>query len=249
MLTLFLDESGCDNLEAIDPQYPIFGIGGPIFRDSRYYEVEDEKIRQFKREIFGSEDVILHSYKIRRRWGDFKCLDDPQKFAEFIDAFAELIGGLRFIFVSRIIDPSGHKLKYSNPFPPYELMMGFIMEGFVRVLNRHNETGKIYIERRGSVPDNKIRGAYNAVKNGGTQYVSSEAFQKVLPEDIHFRQKNDNISGLQIADMGICAVTTACLTGHYKRRDYKLFADKFDKRDGLKKFPPTPYWSLPGRAD
>lgn len=196
MLILFMDESGCDNLDAIDPNYPILGIGGVIFDEKVYWNIEDERIRKFKRKHFGTDKTILRISDIRKRRGDFRCLVDKEKWANFLADYETLIRQSDFSFISRIIDPRSHRTKYNTPFPPYELVIGFIMESFVKILFRSNEVGKIYAERRGASPDSNVRRAYSAIKNSGTQYVSSKDFQQKLPEDIHFYDKKMNSSGL-----------------------------------------------------
>lgn len=56
MKVLFLDESGDHNLGVIDPQYPLFVLGGVIM-DKDYAEKElNEKLDRFKYEMFGRKD-------------------------------------------------------------------------------------------------------------------------------------------------------------------------------------------------
>ena len=49
---LFLDESGDHSLDVIDPQYPMFVLGG-VLMDMSYAQNElEQKVRAFKRELF-----------------------------------------------------------------------------------------------------------------------------------------------------------------------------------------------------
>ncbi len=58
MKILFLDESGDHNLTIIDPQYPVFVLGGVII-DRAYAEGEmTERVRDFKLRLFGRDDII-----------------------------------------------------------------------------------------------------------------------------------------------------------------------------------------------
>ncbi|HEY3761930.1 MAG TPA: DUF3800 domain-containing protein [Verrucomicrobiae bacterium] len=53
MKVLFLDESGDHNLTVIDPQYPLFVLGGVII-DKDYAENElTREVNTFKQELFG----------------------------------------------------------------------------------------------------------------------------------------------------------------------------------------------------
>jgi hypothetical protein len=77
MKILFLDESGDHNLSVIDPQYPLFVLGGVIV-DQAYAEGEmAERIRDFKLRIFGREDLILHTADITRNRNGFEQMKDP----------------------------------------------------------------------------------------------------------------------------------------------------------------------------
>ncbi|MDE0769826.1 MAG: DUF3800 domain-containing protein [Opitutaceae bacterium] len=74
MKVLFLDESGDHNLTVIDPQYPLFILGGVII-DLDYAKTEvEERLRQFKRILFGNEDLILHTADITRNRNGFEKL-------------------------------------------------------------------------------------------------------------------------------------------------------------------------------
>lgn len=76
MKILFLDESGDHNLSIIDPQYPVFVLGGVIV-DQHYAESEmAERVAEFKRRVFGRDDIVLHTAEIVRNQGPFAGLID-----------------------------------------------------------------------------------------------------------------------------------------------------------------------------
>lgn len=63
MKVLFLDEFGDHNLSMIDPQYPMFVLGGVIM-DKDYAEGRlTDALNSFKREMFGRADIVLHTGK------------------------------------------------------------------------------------------------------------------------------------------------------------------------------------------
>ena len=79
MLILFLDESGDHSLNRIDPQYPVFVLGGCII-DSEYHENQMMgEIQQYKRDLFGRDDFIIHTADIARRRGVFCALTDEAR--------------------------------------------------------------------------------------------------------------------------------------------------------------------------
>ncbi len=66
MKVMFLDESGDRNLSVIDPQYPLFVLGGVIMEQDYAEGQLTEAVNEFKREMFGSTDIILHTADITR---------------------------------------------------------------------------------------------------------------------------------------------------------------------------------------
>ncbi len=78
MKVLFLDESGDHNLAVIDPSYPLFVLGGVIV-DARYAEgALEDGLRDFKRRLFGRDDLILHTADITRNRGGFERFKEPE---------------------------------------------------------------------------------------------------------------------------------------------------------------------------
>ena len=74
MKTLFLDESGDHNLITIDPQYPVFVLGG-IIVDADYADGPlTDALDNFKREWFGRADIVLHTTDIARNRNGFESL-------------------------------------------------------------------------------------------------------------------------------------------------------------------------------
>ena len=77
MKFLFLDESGDHNLIKIDMQYPIFVLGGIIIDDD-YLSILNEKVDEFKLEVFGTKDIILHTADITRNKNGFERLKEKE---------------------------------------------------------------------------------------------------------------------------------------------------------------------------
>jgi len=76
MTYLFLDESGDHSLTRIDPQYPVFVLGGVVV-DADYAAGEmARKLDRFKLDVLGTSDVTLHTaasactppWATSRRW-------------------------------------------------------------------------------------------------------------------------------------------------------------------------------------
>jgi len=56
---LFLDESGSHNLHVVDPDYPVFVLGGVIIDGDARLATVDAAVRTFKTRFFGERDVTL----------------------------------------------------------------------------------------------------------------------------------------------------------------------------------------------
>jgi hypothetical protein len=88
---LFLDESGDHNLSMIDPQYPLFVLGGVIV-DQEYAEGElTNQLNAFKRGLFARTDIVLHTAEITRNRGIFEHLKDASFRSRFYDALNDLM--------------------------------------------------------------------------------------------------------------------------------------------------------------
>ncbi len=100
MLILFLDESGDHSLNKIDPQYPVFVLGGCIV-DRDYHDHQMTKsVRSYKEELFGREDFILHTAEINRRKGVFQALTKVETREKFFEKTNRLMKDLDYMVVA-----------------------------------------------------------------------------------------------------------------------------------------------------
>lgn len=112
MLVLFLDESGDHSLGVIDPQYPMFVLGGVIM-DQAYAEGEaEERVRRFKRELFGSEDLVLHTADLTRNRNGFERMAEPAFRQRFYAGLNELMRTLDYQVVACAIRKDAHLRRY-----------------------------------------------------------------------------------------------------------------------------------------
>jgi hypothetical protein len=128
---MFLDESGDHNLAVIDPSYPLFVLGGVIV-DQRYAEgLLEEALRDFKRRLFGREDLILHTADITRNRNGFERLKEPAFREHFYHELNVLMRGLRFQVVACVIRKNDHLQRYGvAALDPYMLSLDVLVERF-----------------------------------------------------------------------------------------------------------------------
>lgn len=100
MKALFLDESGDHNLTAIDPTYPVFVLGGVIV-DHEYADGElTDRVRQFKRDLFGRDDIIPHTGDLARNRNGFERMKEPDFRQRVYDGLNELMRTLEYKVVA-----------------------------------------------------------------------------------------------------------------------------------------------------
>ena len=75
---MFLDESGNHDLKKIDPNYPVFVLGGVIVDEGYAKTVIEEEVNRFKKSWFGSTSPVLHTADITRNRHEFEILKDSK---------------------------------------------------------------------------------------------------------------------------------------------------------------------------
>jgi hypothetical protein len=204
MYTLYLDESGDHKLEKIDPQYPVFVLGGVIIRDHYSQRVID-RVRQFKREHCGGEGIILHTADICRNRNGFEFMKDRERREAFFAGMNEMMRSIPYQVVAIAIKKDKHVERYGElAQDPYHLSMEFVIERFYRHLS--GQPGAIVAESRNPTLDSRLLAAYQDLLAFGTSYVNGDAIAKAFPNGIEIRPKCDNIEGLQLADLVVTPI-------------------------------------------
>ncbi|MEI6452955.1 MAG: DUF3800 domain-containing protein, partial [Actinomycetes bacterium] len=108
MKYLFLDESGDHSLTRIDPQYPVFVLGGVVV-DAGYAEGElTRRLERFKLDVLGTCDVTLHTADIVRTQGAFAALKDVALRQRFYAALNRVMRELDYKVVACAIKKDAH---------------------------------------------------------------------------------------------------------------------------------------------
>ena len=100
---LFLDESGDHNLTIIDPQYPIFVLGGVIVDEEYADGTLKDALDEFKSEVFGRTDIVLHTADITRNRNGFEAMKEAAFRDLFYGRLNELMRTLSYSVVACVI--------------------------------------------------------------------------------------------------------------------------------------------------
>ena len=233
---MYLDETGDHNLNKINSQYGVFGLGGTIINDEDLQHISNE-LDSLKLGIFGNRNIVFHSVDLRKRRKEFVLLSNNNIRQEFYSKFNNFVIESPIQFISVFIDKLAHLKKYSSPYDPYEWSMGLIMERFVKILREDNAIGRIIVESRGKREDDEIRSAFIRAMFVGTQFMRPKTFQSVLKNELVFETKKSNGLGLQISDMMLYPVARALINDDPRNPAFQIVAAKMRAGYGCHIFP------------
>ncbi len=225
MKVLFLDESGDHNLSIVDPQYPLFVLGGVIV-DKDYAEGPlTTALDTFKRDVFGNTEVLLHTADISRNRNGFEELTDPTFRGEFYVRLNALMRGLDYSVVACAIRKDAHLSQYGvAALDPYLLSLDVLVERFCFELGSEDR-GVIVAERRDPILDGQLELAWLNLKMQGTRYIKASQISDRI-QSLNLRAKKDNLAGLQVADLVVSPIARHIL-GKADKEDWEIVESKF----------------------
>jgi hypothetical protein len=204
----FIDECGDHSLGKIDRDFPLFLLATIIVERQAYAETIIPALGQLKLRYWNHEGVNLHSRDIRKALGPYGFLQVPAKRALFLGDVSALMGSLPYaLFVSAVRKDSLSDRYGQRAKNPYDLALVFTMERVSHFLETHQQTElPVVVEARGSNEDKELERVFYTIMSAGTFYIPADRF-KALSCPLVFRNKRDNIAGIQLADL--CAYPCA----------------------------------------
>ena len=184
------------------------------------------RISEFKRRVLGSEQIILHTADIVRQRGAYRKLVDLDIRHAFFQELNTLMESLAFRVVACAIDKNKHVERYKHAaIDPYKLSLHILVERFVMDLNECNGVGQIIAECRRPELDEALQTEFARLQHKGTYYMSARKIRDRIPSLV-CRPKNQNVAGLQLADLVVTPVGRLIL-GKPVRDDMRIVARKF----------------------
>ena len=147
-----------------------------------------------------------------------------------------------YTFVSCSILKESYIRKYGRLSDVYGLSLSYIIERTVFFLDRRKKDIElhVYAEKRGKKEDMSLLEYYNTVLDRGTYFVNSSRI-KTYFKSFEFKGKQDNIIGLQIADLAAYPITKHVLDKHSVNFAFDILKPKIynqnGKQHGLKVVP------------
>lgn len=208
---LFLDESGDHNLIVIDPQHPIFVLGGVVVEQNYAVGELTDKVNAFKKDLFGTTDIVLHTADFTRQKNGFEQMKDRGFCVNFYHKLNQLIESLDITILACAIKKEEHFDKYRiAAVDPYHLSLNILVERFCFMVGAKGPKGKIIAEARDAILDRQLELAWLNSKISGTQYLKAVDINARI-EMLSLKTKQDNIAGLEIADIIITPIARAVL--------------------------------------
>jgi hypothetical protein len=203
-MLVFMDESGNHNLNYLnvsDP-YSVFVLGAVIFEDDEY-EKFDRAFKSFKYELFGTDDLILHTKEITRPSVSKNQLNlrfnNPEFRESFYSKLDNLIEQYNFKVVVSIIQKLEFKEKEGlDSKDPYLYSFYSLMDKIM--FHCRGQITKVYPEKRNYQDDIKLKAEFLGIQAGGTKRFKGSTVNETIDE-FTLKDKSVNISGMQLIDL------------------------------------------------
>ena len=236
---LFIDECGDHNLAKYDPGFPAFTLCG-ILISQQNLNALNKAFEELKYEVFNTKDVIIHSTDIRKWRGAFSILADETSRIKFYEGIEKILSQHEaYVIVSCTI-----LKKQLNKFcirgeeeDVYGLSLSYLIERSIFCVD-NDAKGKqpseisIIVERRGKKEDHKLLNYNNGLRNRGTKWVTADRLRARIC-DFSFKNKKDNVIGLQIADLIAYPITIQLLYPERSNRSYEVVRHNIFQDNGV----------------
>lgn len=239
---LFLDECGDQNLANFDPSFPIFTLCGIILSEEQL-QILSTQVNDLKRDFWGERKIILHSRDIRKCQNGFEIFFDLDTKQAFYTRINKILGQDIYTIICCAILKEPYIRQYGKLNDVYGQSLSFIMERTVFYLDgvkKSNVELTTIIEKRGKKEDAALLAYYNSLIDRGTYWVTAERIKSYF-KSFQMKAKQDNIIGLQVADLIAYPITRHILDENAVNLSFDIIKrniyTKGDKLYGMKVFP------------
>lgn len=239
---LFLDECGDQNLANFDPSFPIFTLCGIVLSEEQL-QILSSQINDLKKAFWGDKKIILHSRDIRKCQNGFELFFNLETKQSFYERINEILGQDIYTIICCAILKEPYIRQYGKLNDVYGQSLSFIMERTVFYLDGVKKTNielTTIIEKRGKKEDSSLLAYYNSLIDRGTYWVTADRIKSYF-KNFQMKAKQDNIIGLQVADLIAYPITRHILDENAVNLSFDIIKrniyTKGDKLYGMKVFP------------
>ena len=146
---LYIDECGDHQLEKFNPNFPIFTLCGFLVPGDKI-ETLEAAVKDFKREFFNDESVIIHSRDIRKQEKAYSILQYPEVRNRFYEGINNILGQSDvYVIVCCSILKEPFVERFSRGEDVYGLSLKYLIERAIFCMDDNVEDGtlEVYIER------------------------------------------------------------------------------------------------------
>ena len=209
MWRLYIDESGDHTYKHLDdPDKRYLGVTGVLFDKLRYDKEAQPELESIKQRTFRYDPddppILTRSHiKNRKHW--FYVLQDTSLSQQWEDQLLSFLGSLTpyMQVFTVVIDKKQHLASYPvQTFDPYAYCLAVLLNRIRGYLRIKGGQADVVAESRGKTEDDQIIRAYKQLRACGSHFGDGPYYREHFPsEDLIIKKKNQNIAGLQIADM------------------------------------------------
>lgn len=210
-LELCIDESGDHSMKVIDPQFPVFVLGGVVFDTAKEGERVGELIRDIKWRHIGREDINMHTSDIVRCRAGFEFMKDTARRSEFLGALNNLLAGAPATGLACALRKDRHAALYGTiAMDPYRLCLEVLIGEFGILLEERGCHGSLLLESRGALLDRRLMSEIAVIMESGTRHFRPSRLRRLI-RGVRFADKSARHPGLELADLLVTPVARESL--------------------------------------
>jgi hypothetical protein len=204
---IYIDEVGNPDLESSDnPNHRFLSLTGVILELNYVQSVVYPQMEELKQQFFRShpdEPIIFHRKELVNAKHPFEALRDPVIKEQFDSKLLQLLEPWEYTVITVCIDKQRHREAYTTwRYDPYHYCLEVLLERFYFFLRRIDAKGDVMAESRGGKENQRLMNSFERLWNTGSHFLTAEDFQLILTsKQLKVKQKHNNISGLQLADL------------------------------------------------
>lgn len=230
---LFIDESGDHGLTKVDTAFPVFLLCAVLVKEEDYETIR-QSINSLKQSIWGNKEVIFHSRDIRKCEKEFQMLFDQELKRKFYAELNKIIAGSPYNIIASAIQKDRFIQQFGKlQDDVYEVALSFVIEQAIMALKKINvaTTLCINIEKRGKREDKNLNNHFQRIAGKGTGKLSAADIAEHKPT-FSFKDKKQNINGLQLADLVAYPIARNVIEPNRANPAFDVLEPKIYRTDG-----------------